>query len=93
MSTSDNTMPGGQPSITQPMAGPWDSPKVVTVKSVPKVLPDMIVGYKRNKVVILPVLRKQLVLEKALPQDKSMCNIPFQKQVSKLEQPISEKAP
>jgi hypothetical protein len=29
----------GQPSITQPMAGPWDSPKLVTVKIVPKVLP------------------------------------------------------
>src|SRR5574344_2124361 len=32
-------MPGGQPSITQPIAGPWDSPKLVTVKRVPKVLP------------------------------------------------------
>jgi hypothetical protein len=34
-------MPGGQPSITQPMAGPWDSPKLVTVKRCPKVLPLM----------------------------------------------------
>ena len=34
-------MPGGHPSTTQPMAGPWDSPKVVTVKRVPRVLPDM----------------------------------------------------
>jgi hypothetical protein len=25
----------------QPIAGPWDSPKEVTVKSVPRVLPDM----------------------------------------------------
>jgi hypothetical protein len=25
--------PGGQPSITQPMAGPWLSPKLVTRKS------------------------------------------------------------
>lgn len=35
-------MPGGQPSITHPIAGPWDSPKVVTVKSVPRVLPDIL---------------------------------------------------
>jgi hypothetical protein len=27
--------------MTQPMAGPWDSPKFVTAKSVPKVLPLM----------------------------------------------------
>jgi hypothetical protein len=33
-------MPGGQPSITQPMAGPWDSPKVVTVNNFPKLLLD-----------------------------------------------------
>jgi hypothetical protein len=42
-------MPGGQPSITQPIAGPWDSPKVVTVKSVPNVLPDMMVNDQLNK--------------------------------------------
>ena len=41
MSASLNAMPGGQPSTTQPMAGPWDSPKVVTANSVPRVLPDM----------------------------------------------------
>ena len=41
MSARDSAMPGGQPSITQPIAGPCDSPKVVTVKRVPKVLPDM----------------------------------------------------
>ena len=29
----------GQPSITQPMAGPWDSPKLVTANKVPSVLP------------------------------------------------------
>ena len=34
-----NAMPGGQPSMTQPMAGPWDSPKLVTAKRVPKVFP------------------------------------------------------
>jgi hypothetical protein len=33
--------PGGQPSTTQPMAGPWLSPKVVTRKRWPKVLCDM----------------------------------------------------
>jgi hypothetical protein len=49
MSASDNTMPGGQPSITQPIAGPWDSPKVVTVKSVPNVLPDMMMDDQLNK--------------------------------------------
>jgi hypothetical protein len=41
MSASLKGMPGGQPSITQPMAGPWDSPKLVTEKSCPKVLPLM----------------------------------------------------
>jgi hypothetical protein len=35
-------MPGGQPSTTQPMAGPWDSPKLVTQNSLPRVLPDML---------------------------------------------------
>src|SRR3990167_7491680 len=35
-------MPGGQPSITQPMAGPWDSPKLVTANRFPKVLPLMV---------------------------------------------------
>ena len=35
-----NASPGGQPSTTQPIAGPWLSPKVVTVKSFPKELLD-----------------------------------------------------
>src|ERR1700693_1427978 len=34
-------MRGGQPSTTQPIAGPWLSPKVVTRKRCPKVLNDM----------------------------------------------------
>jgi hypothetical protein len=34
-------MPGGQPSMTQPIAGPCDSPNEVTQKSLPMVLPDM----------------------------------------------------
>jgi hypothetical protein len=42
MSASDNSIPGGQPSTTQPIAGLCDSPKVVTVKRVPRVLPDMV---------------------------------------------------
>jgi hypothetical protein len=42
MSSAESAIPGGQPSTTQPMAGPWDSPKEVTQKSRPKVLPDMI---------------------------------------------------
>ena len=36
-----SSSPGGQPSTMQPSAGPWLSPKVVTVNSLPKVLPDM----------------------------------------------------
>ena len=38
--------PGGQPSITQPMAGPWDSPKIGDAKqsgvfaALPGVLPS-----------------------------------------------------
>jgi hypothetical protein len=33
--------PGGQPSTTQPIAGPWLSPKVVTVSSFPNELLDI----------------------------------------------------
>src|SRR5581483_6531491 len=40
-SASDNSIPGGQPSTTQPIAGPCDSPKLVTQNSLPSVLPDM----------------------------------------------------
>src|SRR5512141_1670531 len=47
MSASESSIPGGQPSITQPIAGPWDSPKVVTVKRVPRVLPDMVMRVYR----------------------------------------------
>ena len=36
---SVNVSPGGQPSTTQPMAGPWLSPNDVTEKSVPNVFP------------------------------------------------------
>src|ERR1019366_8224749 len=41
MSASVSGMRGGQPSTTQPIAGPWLSPKVVTRKRWPKVLWDM----------------------------------------------------
>ena len=41
MSPSDNGNPGGQPSTTQPSAGPWLSPKLVTVNNLPKVFPDI----------------------------------------------------
>src|SRR5688572_13491281 len=34
-------MRGGQPSITQPIAGPWLSPQVVTRKRWPKLLWDI----------------------------------------------------
>jgi hypothetical protein len=34
-------MPGGQPSMTQPIAGPWLSPQVVTRKRCPNVLCDI----------------------------------------------------
>ncbi len=38
--------PGGQPSTTQPIAGPCDSPNDVTQKSLPNVLPD--IGMRRK---------------------------------------------
>src|ERR1700722_2767629 len=40
-SASLSSSPGGHPSTMQPSAGPWLSPKLVTVKSLPKVFPDM----------------------------------------------------
>src|ERR1700675_5055405 len=39
ISASDRGRSGGQPSITAPMAGPWDSPQVVTRNRWPNVLP------------------------------------------------------
>src|SRR3954468_17679618 len=41
MSASDSASPGGQPSTTQPIAGPWLSPKFATRKRWPKVLTDI----------------------------------------------------
>ena len=40
MSASDSAMRGGQPSTTQPIAGPWLSPQVVTRNRWPKLLWD-----------------------------------------------------
>jgi hypothetical protein len=37
------SMPGGHPSTTAPIAGPWDSPQVVTQNILPNVLPDMVI--------------------------------------------------
>ncbi len=42
MSSSDKGSPAGQPSMTAPSAGPWDSPQVVTVKCLPNVEPAML---------------------------------------------------
>src|SRR3989304_6055088 len=41
MSGAVSGRPGGQPSTTQPIAGPWLSPQVVTRNRWPKVLWDI----------------------------------------------------
>src|SRR5258707_414520 len=41
-SASPRERPGGQPSMMQPSAGPWLSPNVVTVNSLPIELPDLL---------------------------------------------------
>ena len=38
MSAAESGIPGGQPSTTPPIAGPWDSPQVVMRKMRPVVL-------------------------------------------------------
>src|SRR3954447_5044921 len=48
-SLSDSSSPGGQPSTMQPSAGPWLSPKVVTVKSLPIELPDIQLFRRQQK--------------------------------------------
>src|ERR1700754_771100 len=50
MSASVSGMLGGQPSTTQPIAGPWLSPQVVTRNRWPKVLCDMEYGLGRHPV-------------------------------------------
>src|ERR1700743_3331577 len=51
MSASTSGMPGGQPSITQPIAGPWLSPKVVMRNMWPNVLKDISVAEVRFRTV------------------------------------------
>src|SRR5687768_486280 len=41
MSSTERARPGGQPSTTQPIAGPWLSPNDVTVNMRPNELPAM----------------------------------------------------
>ena len=48
MSASLSGMRGGQPSTTQPIAGPWLSPKVVTRNKCPNVLNDMVNDFFRG---------------------------------------------
>jgi hypothetical protein len=38
-------IPAGHPSTTTPIAAPWLSPNVVTLKIIPNVFPDMAVFY------------------------------------------------
>src|SRR5262249_20005589 len=47
MSASVSGMPGGQPSTTQPIAGPWLSPQLVMRKIWPNVLNDMTYSTQR----------------------------------------------
>src|SRR5579859_7726742 len=46
---SVSLIPGGQPSTTQPSAGPWLSPQVVTRKRWPNVLCDIGRGLTGNR--------------------------------------------
>src|SRR5262245_25951102 len=48
MSASDSGRRGGPPSITAPMAAPWDSPQVVTRNRWPKVLPMCVARVHHN---------------------------------------------
>ena len=45
MSDSDKGSSGGQPSTTQPMAGPWLSPQLVKRKIEPKLFPATASGF------------------------------------------------
>src|ERR1700730_126034 len=59
-SASLSSSPGGQPSTMHPIAGPWLSPNVVTVNSLPMVLPDMIVRCASGRCYV-PSARRQLL--------------------------------
>ena len=62
MSLSVSSSPGGQPSTTQPIAGPWLSPKVVTVNSRPKVSPAI------AQIVLLPYRFRPALSAASLPR-------------------------
>src|SRR3977135_3816766 len=62
-SASLSGRPGGQPSTMQPMAGPWLSPNVVTVNSLPMVLPDMVVRCARGRCYASSARRQLLARE------------------------------
>src|ERR1700761_7072022 len=61
MSASDKAIRGGQPSTTQPIAGPWLSPQVVTRNRWPKELWDMASGQ-------MPVVREMAAPSRVLYQ-------------------------
>ena len=52
MSASANGNCDGTPSMTRPMAGPWLSPYVVTLKSSPKVFPAIKTFFRIRKSLI-----------------------------------------
>jgi hypothetical protein len=37
-------IPAGHPSMTPPIAGPCDSPKVVSLNKVPNIFPDIVLN-------------------------------------------------
>jgi hypothetical protein len=57
MSAALIASPGGQPSTTQPIAGPCDSPNEVTANRVPMVLPDMARLAQTHQQVVRPHAR------------------------------------
>src|SRR5438093_666923 len=62
MSASVSGMPGGQPSTTQPIAGPWLSPQVVMRNRRPNVLYDMGTCYPHVPTLSLPARWEPLLL-------------------------------
>ena len=69
MSAAASVIRGGQPSTTQPIAGPWLSPKVVTRNIWPKVLCDM----RNSPWVLLPAQsgeRQTRVARRGNPQSR-----------------------
>jgi hypothetical protein len=46
--------------MTQPMAGPWDSPKLVTENKLPKVLPLIVPHYLRGRALLSLVCHRYL---------------------------------